>query len=863
MFTFPLPLFCFMLLLFSTATTTTAQPYKPTDYFLLNCGGATTTSDRKWDTDERSKFLPSTTSFTSTLNNRNPSVPEIPYSTARIFNTSSFTYTFPVTNGPKFLRLYFYPATYSGYQANQSFFSVSSNGYTLLSNFSAFLTASYLATKLVGSPPVPNFIKEYLIYVSDTQSLNVTFTPSPNSYAFINGIEIVSLPENLYYKSKKMKYVGQTSGPMITEDTGLENIYRLNVGGSQISPKNDTGMYRSWDQDDRYLFPVTALGKTPVYQSPIIYTADTPNYTAPELVYATQRSMGQLSELYNLTWLLEVDSGFYYMLRLHFCSIIQGYTRPGSAAFKIFINNQTAEEHVDLFYWTQGTGFPVFRDYVVFVYDFDGSGGKQDIWLAMAPKLDARPLYSDAFLNGLEVFKLSMKGNLAGTNPELRPTPPPPPPPSPSREKRTPPYAAKIGGIGGALVLMLSVLGFIFFRRVKGSRDKSSDEQKSKDSGLPSGRCRRFTIQEVKDATREFDESRVIGRGGFGMVYIGYIDNDTTAVAIKRLNAFSKQGFHEFQTEIGLLSKLRHVQLVSLIGYCDDEGEMVLVYDYMSNGTLQDHLYKGRNAHLPWKRRLEICIGAAKGLHYLHTGANRAIIHRDVKSTNILLDENFVAKVADFGLSKLGPKEKGVDYVNTVVKGTLGYLDPEYYKYQQLTEKSDVYSFGAVLLEVLCSRPVIINRGVPDEEMNLAEWGRKNYGKGTLHEIVDKRISDEIAPNCLMKFGEVANSCLRMKGSKRPKMDEVVWRLEFALQLQEAVEKMDGEVSGDMKRGSGMLGNQEFMFPVKEEDVSVVEEYEYNYELEGTSTGVGIQHGLTSTDGSSHEVFVSETVLPR
>ncbi|KAL7604647.1 hypothetical protein Lser_V15G20313 [Lactuca serriola] len=453
-------------------------------------------------------------------------------------------------------------------------------------------------------------------------------------------------------------------------------------------------------------------------------------------------------------------------------------------------------------------------------------------------------------------------GSLAGPNPELQPTPPSPPPPSPTGKKKTPPYAAIIGGIGGALVLMLSVLGFIVFRQVKHSGDKS-DEQKSKDFGLPSGRCRRFTIQEVKDATREFDESRVIGRGGFGMVYIGYIDNDTTAVAIKRLNAFSKQGFHEFQTEIRLLSKLRHVQLVSLIGYCDDEGEMVLVYDYMSNGTLQDHLYKGRNAHLPWKRRLEICIGAAKGLHYLHTGANRAIIHRDVKSTNILLDENFVAKVADFGLSKLGPKEKGVDYVNTVVKGTLGYLDPEYYKYQQLTEKSDVYSFGAVLLEVLCSRPVIINRGVPDEEMNLAEWGRKNYGKGTLHEIVDKRISDEIAPNCLMKFGEVANSCLRMKGSKRPKMDEVVWRLEFALQLQEAVEKMDGEVSGDMKRGSGMLGNQEFMFPVKEEDVSVVEEYEYNYELEGTSTGVGIQHGLTSTDGSSHEVFVSETVLPR
>ncbi|CAI9264845.1 unnamed protein product [Lactuca saligna] len=862
MFTYHLPLLSFLLLL-STATTTTAQTYKPTDYFLLNCGGASVTSNdqRKWDTDERSKFIPSTTSFTSTTNNHQPSTPEIPYYTARLFNTSSFTYTFPVTNGPKFLRLYFYPATYSGHQANQSYFSVSSNGYTLLSNFSAFLTASYQGTNLVGSPPVPNFIKEFIIYVNDTQSLNVTFTPSPNSYAFINGIEIVSLPENLYYKSKKMKWIGLRSGPMIEEDVGLENVYRLNVGGSQILPTADTGMYRLWDQDYQYL--LSAPGVTQVYKNPINYTAETPNYTAPEVVYATQRSMGNLSEYYNLTWLLPVDSGFYYMLRLHFCSIIPDYTRKYGVIFKIFINNQTAEQYADLFYWTQGTGFPVFKDYVVYMYDSDGSGRKQDLWLAMTPNLEDTEDYNDAFLNGLEVFKLSMNRSLAGPNPELQPTPPsPPPPPSPTGKKKSPPYAAIIGGIGGALVLMLSVLGFIVFRRVKRSGDKS-DEQKSKDSGLPSGRCRRFTIQEVKDATKEFDETRVIGRGGFGMVYIGYIDNDTTAVAIKRLNALSKQGFREFQTEIGLLSKLRHVQLVSLIGYCDEEGEMVLVYDYMSNGTLQDHLYKGKKPHLPWKRRLEICIGAAKGLHYLHTGANRAIIHRDVKSTNILLDENFVAKVADFGLSKLGPKEKGVDYVSTAVKGTLGYMDPEYYKYQQLTEKSDVYSFGAVLLEVLCSRPAVINKGVPDEEMNLAEWGRKNYGKGTLHEIVDKRIRDEIAPNCLMKFGEVANSCLRMKGSKRPKMDEVVWRLEFALQLQEAAEKIDGEVSGDMKGGSGMSGNQEFMFPVKEEDVSVVEEYEYNYELEGTSTGVGIQHGLTSTDGSSHEVFVSETVLPR
>ncbi|CAH1421170.1 unnamed protein product [Lactuca virosa] len=610
MLTFPLPLFSFLLFSITTTTTAAAQPYKPTDYFLLNCGGATATTDRKWDTDERSKFMPSTTtSFKSTPNNRDPSVPEIPYSTARIFKTS-FTYTFPVAKGPKFLRLYFYPATYSHYKADQSFFSVSSNGYSLLSNFSAFQTWSYLRTRRTHSNKVPHFVKEFIIYVNHTQTINITFTPSPESYAFINGIEIVSQPEYLYYKSKNIKYIGLSSGPMITENTCLENIYRLNVGGEKISPIHDTGMYRSWDQDDPYLFPVRTV--TQVYKNPIVYTADTPNYTAPELVYATQRSMGASSENRNLTWQLPVDSGFYYNLRLHFCNIIPQYRRKSALIFKIFISNQTAI-----------------------------AGRKRDLWLAMGPNRDDSEEYYDAFLNGLEVFKLSMNGSLADRDSELRPTVPPPPS-SPVKNK-TLPYAAIIGGIGGALVLLLSTSGFIVFQRMKHSGDKSSGEQKSKDNRLPS--------------------------------------------------------------------------------------------------------------------------------------------------------------------------------------------------------------------EVLCSRPVIINRGVSDEEVNLAEWGRLNYGKGTLKEILDKRISDEIAPNCLMKFGEVANSCLRMKGSKRPKMDEVVWGLEFALQLQEAAEKR-GDMVGELI--GGMSENQEYMFPVKGEDVSVNEEYEF----EG-STGVGIQHGLVSTDSSSREGLVSETVLPR
>ncbi|KAJ8535743.1 hypothetical protein K7X08_023463 [Anisodus acutangulus] len=185
--------------------------------------------------------------------------------------------------------------------------------------------------------------------------------------------------------------------------------------------------------------------------------------------------------------------------------------------------------------------------------------------------------------------------------------------------------------------------------------------------------CRYFSLAEIKQATKNFDESHVIGVGGFGKVYKGVIDGDMK-VAIKRSNPSSQQGVNEFQTEIEMLSKLRHRHLVSLIGFCEENNEMVLVYDHMAHGTLREHLYKGNKTILSWKQR-------------------------DVKSTNILLNDKWVAKVSDFGLSKTGPN-MNQGHVTTVVKGSFGYLDPEYFRRQQLTEKSDVYSYGVVLFEV-------------------------------------------------------------------------------------------------------------------------------------------------------------------
>ncbi|GKB13485.1 receptor-like protein kinase FERONIA [Tanacetum coccineum] len=783
-----LPLFC-LLLIFTT--TTSAQAYKATDHFLLNCGSSTTStfdSNQTWAGDEHSKFVPSditATSFSSKITFQDPSVPTVPYSTARIINTSSFTYTFPVSEGPKFLRLYFYPATYSGLTPNHSFFSVSSNGYTLLTNFSAFLTASFLAKT--------HFVKEFLIYVKDTQLLYLIFTPLHNSYAFINGIEIVSMPDNLYFNAKNPKPIGISTGPVINKDTALETVYRLNVGGAQISGINDTGMYRSWDQDSMYLYGAET-GLTPVDTTPITYTIDTPSYTAPEAVYQTQRSMGNQSDQYNLTWILPVDSGFYYMLRLHFCSIIPQYSYL-EMIFRIFINNQTAEDEADIIHWARGSRIPIYKDYVVFVNNPSDHRSKQDLWLQMHPNEESKE-YLDAYLNGLEVFKVNMDPDLSSPTPNV----------IIENNKKTPPSALIISGVGGGLVLLSVLLLIVFYQRRRTKHHTTTNNKPLP----PSDSCRRFSLKEVKVSTNKFSENYVIGNGGFGKVYKGYMGNAKTTVAIKRLNPSSTQGFHEFQTEIQMLSRLRHENLVSLIGYCDENGEMMLVYDYMARGNLREHLYKTNNPPLSWKTRLNICIGAAKGLHYIHTSEKNTIIHRDVKCTNILLDENWVAKVSDFGLSKLGSKDPSQTHVTTMVKGSIGYIDPEYCKSQHLREKSDVYSFGVVLFEVLCARPVIIP-WLTSEQVILADWGKTCYQRGTLVEIIDQNLSGQVAPECLRKFGEVANSCLHEEGCERPTMDVVVQGLEVALQLQEAFEEMGGIV------GEDMLENQEPPFVMQVE----------------------------------------------
>ncbi|KAG6719731.1 hypothetical protein I3842_03G021700, partial [Carya illinoinensis] len=811
------PTFC-VSLFFNLCLISIAAPitrYIPSEIITLNCG----TSDnlkamdgRTWIGDVGSKYrLKEVDNKTSTIINftaqSKPPVDAVPYMIARksYFN---FTYVFPVTPGPKFVRLYFYPGDNLRDSTVKDLFTVKAGSYTLLTNFSASTTINDTSQQTLSI--------EFCVNILETeQQLNLTFIPFPSAdngfYAFVNGIEVVSMPNYLYYSSPVgigSYYVGQNRPIKILPDMALETVYRLNVGGSPISAMSDTGFFRQWSEDHSYWLGDEAA--TPHEPSLMLKYSVIANYTAPDDVYRSAVSMGpnrSINLLSNLTWGLPVASGFNYLVRLHFCEIQPEITMVGERPFIIYIDNQTAEPNADVIMWGGGRDIPVYQDYVVMMQK-NGVDVKSTLFISLHPRKETNAI-NDAILNGVEVFKLSdTRRTLAEPNPN-RTSSLLPSSKGMRHESMLKNTIIIVTGSGGGFLILLTLMWFMILSKRWKTNSYGScgsplskycwcwpNPSKSKSKGTqaslaPDEFCRHFSLGEIKTATRNFHEELIVGVGGFGNVYKGLIDKGTVTVAIKRLNRESRQGVCEFRTEIEMLSRLRHVHLVSLIGYCEEEGEMILVYDYMANGTLRHHLYDIESNHFPWKERLKICIGAARGLHYLHTGAKHPIIHRDVKTTNILLDQDWVAKVSDFGLSKMSVDNTEV---STMVKGTWGYLDPDYARRQKLSEKSDVYSFGVVLWEVLCARKVL-DQKLEEEQWNLANWATKCIDRGSIGQIIDPYLKGKIAPKSFNVYVEVAEGCVREQGIHRPTMDDVMEKLRFALELQEnedaAIDKLN------------------------------------------------------------------------
>ncbi|XP_008647631.2 putative leucine-rich repeat receptor-like serine/threonine-protein kinase At2g19230 isoform X3 [Zea mays] len=297
---------------------------------------------------------------------------------------------------------------------------------------------------------------------------------------------------------------------------------------------------------------------------------------------------------------------------------------------------------------------------------------------------------------------------------------------------------------------------------------------------------RRFTYEDLEMITDSF--KRVIGRGGFGYVYEGFLE-DGTQVAVKMRSQSSNQGAKEFLTEAQILTRIHHKNLVSMVGYCKDGVYMALVYEYMSEGSLQEHIAGKR---LTWGQRLRIALESAQGLEYLHRGCNPPLIHRDVKTSNILLNAKLEAKVADFGMSKALDRDTYAS-TNTLV-GTPGYVDPEYLETMQPSTKSDVYSFGVVLLELVTGRPPILHSPQPT---SVIQWARQHLARGDIEVVVDASMGGNHDVNSVWKAAEVALQCTEQASAQRPTMGDVVAQLLECLDLEKGRSANESFCDGD------------------------------------------------------------------
>ncbi|KAM0028756.1 putative protein kinase RLK-Pelle-L-LEC family [Helianthus debilis subsp. tardiflorus] len=350
---------------------------------------------------------------------------------------------------------------------------------------------------------------------------------------------------------------------------------------------------------------------------------------------------------------------------------------------------------------------------------------------------------------------------------------------------------SQVGLIVGIFVpiTLLIVLAFVWWRRKKNREDEPEDiafnEEMNYEFEMGIG-AKRFHYHELSQSTSHFSEKVKLGEGGFGGVYRGFLKDSSTYVAVKRVSKSSKQGIKEYASEVKIISRLRHRNLVQLTGWCHEKRELLLVYEYMENGSLDSHLFKAKSL-LTWGKRYKIAQGLASALLYLHEEWEQCILHRDIKSSNVMLDSNFNAKLGDFGLAKLVDHEKGSQ--TTMLAGTMGYMAPECVVTGKASKESDVYSFGVVALEIACGRKCIEFKA-EENKIRLLEWVWELYGTRTLLNAADPRLEldfDEEEIKCLMTTGLW---CVHPDPEFRPSMRQVIQVLNFQTSLPILPSKM-------------------------------------------------------------------------
>ncbi|CAO2193737.1 unnamed protein product [Urochloa humidicola] len=789
----------------SSICCSSAAAYTPADNYLISCGSSAST------TVGQRVFVPDDSGSVTLTSPHNAAVKAPPgvdaaalYQTARVFAAPS-SYAFKIRRpGRHFVRLHFFPFPCGSYDLAAATFKVSTQDAVLIDGLAP-------PAKDGASRPVRD---EFLLDVAG-DTLVVTFVPlGPGGVAFVNAVEVVSAPDDLMAAPARTS-LGQQLVPAVLP---LQTACRVNVGGPEVAADGDT-LWREWTTDQSYLVG-SVVTREVVYDGRLNFLAgEATRDDAPDILYATARELtlsSWLDRSKQMTWQFGVDEQpSSYLIRFHWCDIVS--RAPHLLQIDVYVDSHTVVKNLDLSMIGNGTlAFPYYMDFILGSSD---PSGKITIYVGSSSVMNMSSTLPAPILNGIEIMKMHFASGSAVVV-------------EPSAGSKKKNLAIILGSIFGAFaVVSIAAVIVILFRKKEdkllpspSSQSPSSTpwmpllnrfslrsrggppgapETKSPsfaaetDTPLPgpapiagvrsaaTTSLYRFPFAVLREATNNFDESLVIGAGGFGKVYRAVLPGGGEVVAVKRASPESRQGAREFRAEVELLSGLRHRHLVPLVGYCDDAGELALLYEYMEHGSLRSRLYGTAAPPLSWAQRLEACAGAARGLLYLHTALASPVIHRDVKSSNILLDGGLAGRVADFGLSRAGPEpELGETHVSTAVKGSFGYVDPEYARTRKLTAKSDVYSFGVVLLEALCGRPAVDPR-LPKPMVRLVEWALHWQGRGELDKVVDRRIAAEVRPQALAKYGETAARCLAERGADRPAMEDVVWSLQFVMRLQD------------------------------------------------------------------------------
>ncbi|KAG2318958.1 hypothetical protein Bca52824_012171 [Brassica carinata] len=340
-------------------------------------------------------------------------------------------------------------------------------------------------------------------------------------------------------------------------------------------------------------------------------------------------------------------------------------------------------------------------------------------------------------------------------------------------------YPLILGAVGALVTVILLALGIYAHRRCR--RDKNTREQELTAQRLPTV-C--FTWRQLQAATNNFDQSNKLGEGGFGSVFKGEL-SDGTIIAVKQLSSKSCQGNREFVNEIGMISGLNHPNLVKLYGCCVEKDQLLLVYEYMENNSLALMLHGKSSLSLDWEARQKICVGIARGLEFLHEGSMIRMVHRDIKTTNVLLDADLNAKISDFGLARLHGEEEH-SHISTKISGTIGYMAPEYALWGQLSEKADVYSFGVVAMEIVSGKSNTKHKGSADH-VSLINWALTLQQAGDITEIVDPVLEGNFNTNEAVRMIKVALACTISSPSLRPTMSEVVQMLSGEIEIKQVL----------------------------------------------------------------------------